>query len=217
MDPKHLNLLRIHDACHGLSSEEIEAIAEPAEVVHAAVGELVHSADQKFTSLVIVVHGRLKVVLKTSDGRQRTLRYISSGDQFGAFMLVSDDEFPVDVIVEETAILLRWEKETALQLVEQFPVFRRNLLRKIGCGVRDLVLPRRSRAIPKLVAFINTDDQARKLVAEVASRLAQIGEHILPGHWPSRRARRRSTRLLSLPIVPSQSVRKKPEFRRPVC
>jgi len=178
MDPKHLNLLRIHDACQGLSDEEVEALAEQFDVVHAAAGEVVHSAGEELDALFIVVQGRLKMILKMPDGRQRTIRYISSGDQFGALMLVSDDDFPVDVIVEETAVLLRIQKETALQLVEQFPVFRRNLLRKIGFGVRDLMLPRHRRSMPKIVAFIHADDQTRRLVAEIASRLAGIGEQI---------------------------------------
>ena len=178
MDLTHLNLLRIHNACEGLSDEEIEALAEYLDVVHAAAGETIHSAGQELDALFIVVAGRLEMMLNTPDGRQQTLRYVSAGDQFGALMLVNDDDFPVDVIVEETATLLRLEKETAWQLCEQFPVFRRNLLRKVGCGVRELVLPRRSRAMPKIVTFVHADDRARKLVAAAASRLAHIGEQI---------------------------------------
>ena len=127
MDPKYLNLLLIHDACQGLSAEEIEALAAQADVVHAETGELVHSAGAELDAMFIVVHGRLKMMLKTSDGRQRTVRYISAGDQLGVLMLVSDDAFPVDVIVEETATLIRLQKDIVLQLVEQFPVFRRDL------------------------------------------------------------------------------------------
>ena len=104
MDPHHLTLLRIHDACQGLSAEEIEALAEQADVVHVAANELVHSAGDELDAMFIVVEGRLKMMLEMPDGRQRTVRYISAGDQFGALMLVSDDELPVDVIVEETSI-----------------------------------------------------------------------------------------------------------------
>lgn len=39
-------------------------LAEQVEVVDAAVGELVHSADQEVDSLLIVVHGRFKMMLK---------------------------------------------------------------------------------------------------------------------------------------------------------
>ncbi len=178
MDPKHLNLLRIHDACQGLSTEEIDILAEQADVLHVAAGELVHSAGNELDAMFIVVEGRLKMILELPDGRQRTVRYITAGDQFGALMLVSDDELPVDVIVEEPAVLLRLQKDMALQLFKQFPVFRRNILRKIGFGVRDITLPRNRRDMPKIVAFINADHETRKLVADVALRLAQIGEQI---------------------------------------
>ncbi len=178
MDPHHLTLLRIHDACQGLSAEEIEALAEQADVVHVAASELVHSAGDELDAMFIVVEGRLKMMLEMPDGRQRTVRYISAGDQFGALMLVSDDELPVDVIVEETAVLLRFKKETALQIVEQFPVFRRNLLRKIGFATRDVLLPRHTRVLPKLITFVNADHKTRKLVAEFALRLSRIGEQV---------------------------------------
>jgi predicted acylesterase/phospholipase RssA/CRP-like cAMP-binding protein len=178
LDPEHLDLLRIHTACQRLSAEEIETIAAQADVVHASAGELMHSADQAVDALLMVVGGRLKVMLKMPDGRQRTIRYISPGDEFGALMLVNEDNFPVDVIADETTTLLRWKKDIALQLAAEFPVFRRNLLRKIGCGVRDLLLPRHRRTMPKIVAFINADHQTRRLVVEFASRLAHIGERI---------------------------------------
>ena len=178
MDPQHLNLLRIHDACLGLSTEEIEALAAEADILRAAPGELIHAAGDELDAMFIVVQGRLKMNLQMPDGGEQTVRFITAGDQFGALMLVSDDSLPVDVIVEEAAVLLRLEKETAFRLVEQFPGFRRNLLRKIGFGVRGIMLPRQRRAMPKIVTFINADPETRKIVAEVASRLTQIGEQI---------------------------------------
>ena len=178
MDPKYLNLLRIHDACQGLSAEEIESLAENTEVIHAATGDLIHAADQAVDALYIVVHGVLRLVLKKPDGRRKTLRYISTGDQFGALMLIGDADYPADLVVEEPAILLRMKREDVFQLVDQFPAFRRNLLRKVGCGVRELVLPREGRAMPKVVAFICPDDRTRRYVAEFASRLAKIGEQV---------------------------------------
>jgi NTE family protein len=178
MDPKHLALLRVHDACRGLSVDDIEAIAAEVDVVHAGAGELIHSADQDMDAVYIVVSGRLKMMVQKPDGGQRTIRYISAGDQIGALMLVSDEKIPVDVVVDETAVLLRLRQEIAERLVDQFPVFRRNLLRKIGFGVHDSLRLRRQQKISKIISFIHADDQTRKLVAEIASRLARVGEKI---------------------------------------
>ena len=106
-------------------------------------GERVHSAGEALGAMYIDVAGRLKMTLKTPGGGPRTLRCISAGDQFGALTLVCEDDFPVDVVVDEKAVLLRLPKDIALQLVDQFPVFRRNLLQKIGHGAQDLIHGRR--------------------------------------------------------------------------
>lgn len=178
MDPRHLTLLRVHDACRGLSADEIDAIAAEVEVVHAGAGELIHSVGQSILGLSIVVSGRLEMVLRTSGGGRRTLRYLSAGDQFGAMMLVSEDEFPVDVVVDEPAVLLQLRKESAIQLVNEIPVFRRNLLRKIGMGVRDLMHSKRRRTLAKIVTFVQAENQSKKLFFDVASQLARTGEKI---------------------------------------
>ena len=173
MEQIYHNLLRIHDACRGLSDEEVERLGGEAEVLRAEVGDRVHSADHSVDSILIVVQGVLKVVLEKPGGRKQTLRFISAGDQFGAMMLLDDDEPPLDVFVEERAVLLRLKRESVLELAEEFPVFRRNLLRKVGCGVRELVLPRQGRRMPKIVAFVCSDDPTRELVGEFACRLSR--------------------------------------------
>ena len=92
MDPRHLALLRIHDACRSMSLEEIEAIALEVDVVHLGAGQALHRVGETIDSVYIVVEGRLKVTAKTPTGGERTIRYICAGDQFGALMLFSDGD-----------------------------------------------------------------------------------------------------------------------------
>jgi CRP-like cAMP-binding protein len=94
MDQQHVTLLRIHDACRGLSSAEIALIAEKGDVVHAAAGEVLHTAGETIDAIYMVVSGRLKMLAKNQSGGQRTVRYISAGDQFGALMLFQTRIFP---------------------------------------------------------------------------------------------------------------------------
>lgn len=178
MDRKYLDLLRIHDACRGLSVDEVEDIAAEADIIHAGPGELIHSVGDSIDAVYIVVGGRLEMTMKLPGGGQRTIRYMSAGDQFGALMLISEIDIPVDVVVDESAVLLRLQKEIVEQLVEQFPIFRRNLLRKVGFGVQDSLHWRRKQIVSKIVAFIHADDHSRNLVADIASQLAQSGEKI---------------------------------------
>jgi predicted acylesterase/phospholipase RssA len=118
------------------------------------------------------------MLAKNQSGGQRTVRYISAGDQFGALMLFSDEDIPVDIVVDEKSVLFRLQKDAAAQLMDQFPILRRNLLRKIGFAVHDSMHWRRTRIISKIVTFFHTDDQSRRLVLDIASQLDRIGEQI---------------------------------------
>ena len=178
MDPKHLALLRVHDSCRGLVAYEIEAIGEELEVLHCEVGEVVHSAADPIDAVHIVVEGRLVMTMTMPNGQKRTIRYLSAGDVFGALMLLADEEIPVDVVVDEKAVIFRLQKKMAEQLAQKFPMFRRNLLRKIGVGVRDSLQWRRKRTVSKLVSILRADDRSKTVIAEIASRLARIGEKV---------------------------------------
>lgn len=138
MDPTFVAQLLVHDAGHGLSKVEIESIADQAEVLEIPAGYVVHAVGQQLDAVYIVVSGRLKLLSKASDGVDRIVHYISAGDQFGTLILVSDDdEFPIEAVADQKTTLLRWPKETAKRLAEDFPRFRQNLMRRIGFDVRD--------------------------------------------------------------------------------
>ena len=81
MDPKHLSLLRIHDACRGLSDDEVEGLALHPKVIHAEPESLIHAADQPADVIHNMRTGRLKMPGKTPSRDARTNRYIGAGDQ----------------------------------------------------------------------------------------------------------------------------------------
>lgn len=178
MDPKYLTLLRIHDACRGLSDDEIDTLASKAHVELVEAGELIHSAGQEVRGLFLVGAGQLKLILQSPDGEQQTIRYVGAGDQFGALLLIANEGFPLNVVVEEKSVLFRFDPEDAGQFADAFPVFRRNLLRKLGLGLKDTLLKQRKRTPSKVVAFINTGPSGQRIVSRIATRLASIGEKV---------------------------------------
>jgi NTE family protein len=176
MDQRVQSWLRIHDACRGLSEEEIQLIIESAAVVTPAAGDMIHQAGQPLDALYLVLRGCLKMSMKLRSGVESTIRYVSHGDQFGALGLSSDEAFPVNVNVEDPATLLRFDRETAIGLAAQIPLFRRNLFRMVGAGVKQSVLGGQKIALAKIVTFVCFDEQSRTIVNQVAERLASIGE-----------------------------------------
>lgn len=178
--PEHIARLRLHDACRDISPDELQEIAAHVEVIHLPLGATIHSAGQKIEALSIVIEGRLRVSHILPNGDHSTVRFIPPGDVFGAVMLASEeDDFQLEVTVDERATLFQIQKETARQIINRIPAFRRNLLRKIGLGVRDAVLGnRRSRSRSRVIAFVHSDQWTRRLVLKIVSRLTELGESI---------------------------------------
>jgi NTE family protein len=179
MDPSLISRLRIHDACIGLSDDDIAKIAERVEIVNGKTGDVIFAGGQKLESFYLVASGRLRLSIVSPGGQQQTVRYVSAGDQFGALLLVTeDDDIPIRVEVDERAVLIRISKADFVAMADEFPRLRLNLLKKIGCGIRDSIITKRKRSFAKIVAFIHADDRTREVVAKIARRLAGMGEQI---------------------------------------
>ena len=176
MEQRVQTWLRIHDACRGLSPEELETLIEKAEVVTAAVGELIQEAGQPMAALYLVLQGCLVMTLKSASGEQSTIRYIGHGDQFGALGLSSDDSFPLNVEVADPATLLRFDRKAALELAARIPLFRRNLFRMVGDSVKQSLLSNQKNSLARIVTFVCLGERSRTIVDEIALRLAAIGE-----------------------------------------
>ncbi len=172
MENELLGLMRMHDMFHGLDDDEIAELVDSSEVVDFDAGEIVLSVGERLNSLYLVVKGRLKLTLKTPGGEQRTVRYVSAGDQLGAISLFTGDDFPFRATVEEPAVMLRISHETAYETLDRFPNLRKNLLKQVGLGVQNAVLTQRKRTLAKVVSFIHADDDTRAIVGEIAQRLA---------------------------------------------
>lgn len=178
--------LRIHDACRGLSDEDFQLIVESAEVETPESDDIIHQAGQPLAALYLVLRGSLKMSIDLRNGEESTIRYIGHGDQFGALGLASDEVFPVNVIAEDPPTLLRFDRETALRLTSQLPLFRRNLFRMIGSSVKQTLIKDQKASVAKIVTFVCFDEQSRTIVNQVAERLASIGEQIgYLSSWPS--------------------------------
>ncbi len=178
MEQKVQTWLRIHDACRGLTPEELETIIEKAEVVTAAVGDLIQEAGQPMAALYLVLQGCLVMKMKSASGEQSTIRYIGHGDQFGALGLSSDDAFPLNVEVADPATLLRFDRKSALELAARIPLFRRNLFRMVGDSVKQSLLSNQKNSLARIVTFVCFGERSRTIVDEIALRLAAIGEKI---------------------------------------
>lgn len=176
--PRLFSLIRIHDACKGLTDDDVRKIASHGEIVEMNSGEIIHQMGQDLHSVYLVLLGQLKISAKSPSGVRRTIRYVAPGDQFGALVLLSELESPVDVEADEKSLLFRLDRQGLEELVKEFPRLRRNLLRKLGIAVSESMMKHQKRSHPKVLAFLHADQQTRPIVFEIVKRLQNAGETV---------------------------------------
>ena len=84
MTDDKLSLLKTHSCAQGLSEEVLREIAEAAEAVHCDTGVYLRHAHEPFTSICIVIHGRLQLSLVDDFGNLVMQRQQHAGGQIGA-------------------------------------------------------------------------------------------------------------------------------------
>ena len=121
-----------HPCGEGLSQEALHEIADAATLVEVKTGEYLHRADERVTSLYLVVQGRLKTSFLDVHGEELIQRFLTRGHQFGALGGAQTEPVPINVIATEPSILLRLDYKTVLTLGGKYPTFQVNLVRIVG-------------------------------------------------------------------------------------
>lgn len=172
------SLLQSHPCSRGLSDDEIEQVANEATIVRCSEGEVFCKADTHLDSLFLIVSGRFRANVPMPDGSEKLYQYIRTGDQIGLLVLISDDVMPLNIVADEPSAILKISKESAIQLGEELPLFRRNLFRLIKAQVGEAVLSNTTERRPRLVAFFHAAPDTNDLVRLLLDRLGAIGEQL---------------------------------------
>ena len=78
-----IGILRGTDLLRSVAAEDLEAVAAAARLRTFRRGQVVFTRGDPGDSLIVVVSGRVKVVVRSADGGELTLTVIESGGAFG--------------------------------------------------------------------------------------------------------------------------------------
>ena len=170
--------LSIHPLMRGLTPDQLDTIAACGTLVSAATGQYVQRAGEHVTSVSLVISGRLAFTLEMPNGEMKRLLSVGSGSQFGVMPVILGEPSSVNVVVEESAILILISAEDNEYLGQEFPVLRRNFLRSIGNLLTDRFLPSKLQVRARIFTCLVFDDSSRGLLRSVAKRLTELGEKI---------------------------------------
>lgn len=173
-----LDMVRAHRSSRGLGDDELEVLAEMAEVEEFQVGDLIHPADKKVDAIYLINRGSVRLSVRLDAGIEKPVLYMGKDEQFGLFALTQDEPPMMDVIAEEPCLVLRYPREEAEELLIELPLWRHNLLQALGPAIRQSCLGIKRHRKRRVITMVHFDEKTRSLSRELLRRLVELNEEV---------------------------------------
>jgi CRP-like cAMP-binding protein len=148
-----IGVLRDTALLRSAPAEDLGALAAASRLRNFRRGQVVFSTGDPGDTAIVVVSGRVKVVLRSADGRELTLTVIGAGGLFGELSVADNGPRSTDAETLEESALLLIPRERVQDLCARVPSVAQALtgsiagtLRRLTGEAGDLVfldLPRR--------------------------------------------------------------------------
>lgn len=146
----------------GLSSGERAALSDALRKRRYARGEVIFHQDDPGASLYILAEGQVKIVLTSSEGKQKTLALLGPGDFFGELSLLDEEPRSADAVAVEECHLLILGREQFLPFLKAHPEAALKLLAALCHRLR------RTDQLVQDAAFLDVPGRLAKAVLELA-------------------------------------------------
>ena len=142
----------------GLAAAEIARLAAGTTERRLRRGEALFRQGEPSTGLHAVVHGRIALKVRSSQGRERVSDVIGAGRSFGEAIMFLDKPYIVGATALSDALVLHVAKETVFAELERNPRFARRVIAalsaKLEATVRELELYALGSASRRFVAWL---------------------------------------------------------------
>ncbi len=169
-------LLKRHPAVQGLSDAVVHEIADQCELLKCEAGDIVHNAKEKFSSVFLLIHGRVHLTVVDFRGNTVVQRHQTGGTQIGALACALGEPAPMTAMVDEPSILLRLDYRGVKRLTNKHERFRQNFSKMIADGVLSLLMKDRRQMKPRLVGMFHQSNETRPVTRRLITRLMELGE-----------------------------------------
>ena len=121
-----------------VAAKDLEAVATAARLRTVRRGQVVFTRGDPGDSLIVVVSGRVKVVVRSADGGELTLTVIESGSTFGELSIADGGPRSTDAETLEDSQLLFVPRETIQDVCLRTPAAAQALTSSIAATLRRL-------------------------------------------------------------------------------
>lgn len=130
------NLLADIQLFEGLTSTQLEWVAQRAHRRVFPAGANVLTVEQPGEAVYIILYGTVKIHVEQSDGRDVILAILGAGDLLGEMSLIDSVGRSASAVTLENSLLLWMDKQTFNHILDEFPPVARNLVRILSARVR---------------------------------------------------------------------------------
>jgi len=158
-------ILRRTSLLRSVPAEEIEALAAVSRLRSFRRGQVVCTTGDPADSLIVVVSGSVKVVVRSADGGELTLTVVQPGGALGELSIADGGPRSADVETLEESQLLLVPREAIQDVCARVPAAAQALtdtiaatLRRLTESVADLVFLDLPRRVAKILLSQPRDD-----------------------------------------------------------
>lgn len=131
------SLVRHFPFFEGLDEEDLRAVLGAAGTRRIERKATVFEQNETATEFFLLLHGHLKVVQTTADGRQVIVRIVEPGELYGVAVALGRPDYPATAVALEESLTLVWQSSAWGALVERVPQLALNAMRTLGQRVQE--------------------------------------------------------------------------------
>lgn len=135
--PLDRSLIRDLPIFQSMAERELDAILATATVRRLPEGAVVFEQGMAATTFFALLHGRLKAVQTTPDGRQVVVRHVGPGEIFGIAKAMRRPDYPATASAVMDSLALAWPSSQWEAFLAQSPALAANALEMIGQRLQD--------------------------------------------------------------------------------
>jgi CRP/FNR family transcriptional regulator, cyclic AMP receptor protein len=158
-------ILRGTTLLRAVSAEDLEVVAAASRLRTFRRGQVVFTAGDPGDTVIVVVSGRVKVVVRSADGGELTLTIIGPGSLFGEVSVADGGPRSADAETLEESQLLFVPRETVQDICARVPAVAQAvtlsiaaILRRLTEAASDLVFLDLPRRVAKVLLSQPRDD-----------------------------------------------------------
>jgi CRP-like cAMP-binding protein len=133
-----VDILRATDLLRSVPAEDLETLAAASRFRTFRRGQVVFTTGDPSDTLIVVISGRVKVVVRSADGGELTLTIIKPGGMFGELSVADSGPRSADAETLEECQLLLVPREAVRDICTRVPLAAEALMNSLATILRRL-------------------------------------------------------------------------------